>query len=126
MLNSGIGDDSIRARDILQGNDKLSKCKYQYTTGGFWIVNGPIFLTDHFMEHIFETENFDDWLCEPYHLKGVTEYLGEKTHGLILDMPLNSKFSINKIKIETIANEVIIGILGLTILRDSVKEVSDA
>lgn len=64
---------------------------------------------------LINPDNFDDWLCDPYHLHGETEYLGDKTHGIILNIPLKDKF-IDKIEMRATANEVIIGLLGLTII----------
>jgi len=37
--------------------------------------------------------------------------------GIILDLPLNPKKQLSKITVETIANEVVIGMMGVTLMK---------
>jgi len=60
-------------------------------------------------------ENLDDWLCDPFALSGFPQPLGEKTHALILDLDLGAEADIASLDLECLANEVLVGLLGVTV-----------
>jgi hypothetical protein len=60
--------------------------------------------------------NLDDWLCAPYAQTGLVQSLGEKTRALVLDMDLGRQCEIRSIELECLSNEVLVGLLGVTVL----------
>ena len=60
--------------------------------------------------------NLDDWLCTPYAQSGFVQYLGEKTHALILDLDLGEERRVESVELECLSNEVLVGLLGVTLL----------
>ena len=61
-------------------------------------------------------QNLDDWLCDPYAQAGLVQSLGEKTHALVLDMDLGQEVEIKDIELECLSNEVLVGLLGVTVM----------
>ncbi len=63
--------------------------------------------------------NIDDWLnyqtAAPYALSGCIQPLGEKAHANILCMDLGSEVYIESVSLTCVANEVLAGILGITV-----------
>ncbi len=59
--------------------------------------------------------NLDDWLCHPNAQTGLVQPLGEKTHALVLDMDLGEETEITQIELECLSNEVLVGLLGVTL-----------
>ena len=60
--------------------------------------------------------NLDDWLCNPYARSGFVQMLGEKTHARILDLDLGEETQIESCELECLSNEVLVGLLGVTLL----------
>ena len=60
--------------------------------------------------------NLDDWLSEPYAEHGFVQYLGQRTHALILDMDLGEVQQVASITLECLSNEVLVSLLGISIL----------
>ncbi|MBI4027550.1 MAG: DUF4450 domain-containing protein [Verrucomicrobia bacterium] len=65
---------------------------------------------------LINPDNLDDWLCTPYHQSGFTQYLGEKTHAVILNMDLGALQEIAWVRLDCLSNEVLVGLLGTTVL----------
>ena len=61
-------------------------------------------------------QNLDDWLCNPYAQTGFVQALGEKTHALVLDLDLGDAAQIESCELECLSNEVLVGLLGITVL----------
>ena len=47
---------------------------------------------------------------------GLVQSLGEKTHALVLDMDLGEEVEIKNIELECLSNEVLVGLLGITVM----------
>jgi len=62
-------------------------------------------------------ENFDDWLNSALQQQNETVYFSDFNHGIVQRINLDPKKELTKITIEAIANEIIIGLLGLSIRR---------
>ena len=62
-------------------------------------------------------ENFDDWLNAALQTQNETVYFSDYNHGLIQRITLDSQKELNKISMEAIANEVIIGLIGISIRK---------
>jgi hypothetical protein len=83
-----------------------------YMNDGFAFKSGPrpyrlIFKTGTL------TRNFDNYSS----IKGVTERAIEGGAGTVLDIPLNAGKELNALTLKTLANEVVIGIMSLTLER---------
>jgi hypothetical protein len=61
-------------------------------------------------------KDLDDWLCNPFAQSGFVQMLGEKTHGLILDLDLGQETQVENCELECLSNEVLVGLLGVTVL----------
>ena len=59
------------------------------------------------------TRNFDDYTD----IQGFTQYGIDGGAGTLLDLPLNAKKTLQRIHIESITNDVIIGLMSLTLQR---------
>ena len=57
-----------------------------------------------------------DWLCVPYAQAGLVQSLGETPHALVLDMDLGEEVEIKNIELECLSNEVLVGLLGVTVI----------
>ncbi|UOQ46588.1 hypothetical protein MUN88_10760 [Gracilibacillus caseinilyticus] len=66
-------------------------------------------------------ENIDDWLSEntssSYAQSGFIQDLGDGAHGNILSVDLGSSIKIESVEMETLSNEVMTGLLGMTVLE---------
>ncbi|UOQ86814.1 hypothetical protein [Gracilibacillus salinarum] len=66
-------------------------------------------------------ENMDDWLNEntssSYAQSGFIQDLGDGAHGNILSVDLGASMEVESIEMETLSNEVLTGLLGLTVLE---------
>jgi hypothetical protein len=61
--------------------------------------------------------DFDDWLVPALQTKNETVYFSDYNHGIVQKITLNAEKELLKISIEAIANEIIIGLLGINIRR---------
>lgn len=66
-------------------------------------------------------ENIDDWLKEntssAYAQSGFIQELGDGAHGNILSIDLGKAKDIESVELQTLSNEVLAGLLGLTVLE---------
>ncbi len=66
-------------------------------------------------------ENIDDWLKEntssAYAQSGFIQELGDRAHGNILSIDLGKAKDIESVELQTLSNEVLAGLLGLTVLE---------
>jgi len=62
-------------------------------------------------------DNFDDWLNASLQTQNETVYFSDYNHGMVQRITLNSQKELSKISIEAIANDVIIGLMGISIRR---------
>ena len=67
-------------------------------------------------EH-FNPENFDDWLNAALQTQNETVYFSDYNHGMVQRIALDSQKELSKISMEAIANEVIIGLIGISIRK---------
>ncbi len=68
-------------------------------------------------------ETIDDWLCNgtgaPYVQSGRAQALGDRgTHAVLQELDLGMEVEIQSVRFETLANEVLTGLLGITIVQD--------
>jgi hypothetical protein len=59
--------------------------------------------------------NFDDWLVASIQQSNETEYFSDFNHGIVQRIPLNRSKELKALKVRAVANEVIVGILGISI-----------
>ncbi len=69
-------------------------------------------------------ETIDDWLCngtgEPYVQSGRPQAMGDRgTHAVLQELDLGMEVEIQSVRFETLANEVLTGLLGITIVQDT-------
>ncbi|MFA6103664.1 MAG: hypothetical protein WCV67_09960 [Victivallaceae bacterium] len=62
-------------------------------------------------------ENFDDWLNAALQTQNETVYFSDYNHGMVQRIKLDTQKELSKISIEAIANEVIIGLIGISIRK---------
>ncbi len=62
-------------------------------------------------------ENFDDWLVAAVQQENETEYFSNFNHGIVQRIMLDPDKKLKRLKVRAIANEVIVGILGVSICR---------
>ena len=60
-------------------------------------------------------ENFDDWLNAALQTQNEPVYFSENNHGMVQRINLDPQKELIKISMEAIANEVIIGLIGISI-----------
>jgi hypothetical protein len=71
---------------------------------------------------LINPDNLDDWLSttsysiKSYAQSGFIQEFGANTHGLILDMDLGGLCQIDSVELECLSNEVLVGLLGLTLV----------
>ena len=63
--------------------------------------------------------NFDDWLNAAIQTQNETVYFSDYNHGMVQRIELDKEKELAKISIEAIANEVIVGIIGMSVLRSA-------
>jgi hypothetical protein len=61
--------------------------------------------------------NFDDFLHPAYQRKSDVLYIGEGTHALVVEIPLDSSKELKSLHAEAIANEVVLNILAVNLAR---------
>ena len=66
---------------------------------------------------LINPENFDDWLVGSVQQENDTEYFSDFNHGIIQRIPVNPSKELKALKVRAVANEVIVGILGISIQR---------
>ena len=64
-------------------------------------------------------ENFDDWLNAALQTQNETVYFSDFNHGTVQRIPLEPNKELESVSIEAIANEVIVGLLGISVLKAS-------
>ncbi len=62
-------------------------------------------------------DNFDDWLVAAVQQENETEYFSNYNHGIIQRITLNPSKELKALTVRTIANEVMVGVLGISICR---------
>ena len=62
-------------------------------------------------------ENFDDWLTSALQTQNETVYFSDYNHGIVQRIALDPEKELAEISVEAIANEIIIGLLGISIKR---------
>jgi hypothetical protein len=62
-------------------------------------------------------ENFDDWLVPSIQFKNETQYFSDYNHGIIQHIILNPSKELKALTVRATANEVIIGILGISVRK---------
>lgn len=67
--------------------------------------------------NLIHPENFDDWLNAALQTQNETVYFSDYNHGIVQIINLKPEKELVKISIEAIANEIIIGLLGISIRR---------
>lgn len=89
-----------------------------------WVENARITVhlsdgTRHELS-LIPPDNMDDWMginqVESYVQNGRIEKFGSNCHGNLLDIDLGGNVYITSVTLETVANEVLTGILGITVL----------
>ena len=65
--------------------------------------------------------NFDDFLIPAFQERNETVYFSDGTHGLVQKIALDPSKELSKFTVEAVANEVIVNILALTLLKDKEK-----
>lgn len=72
-------------------------------------------------------DNIDDWLnyqqSKPYALSGYVQMLDTKAHSNILSLDLGKTKNIESIDFECLSNEVLAGLLGVTVVTGEMKEI---
>ena len=61
--------------------------------------------------------NFDDWLNAALQTQNETVYFSDYNHGMVQRIELDSQKELAEISMEAIANEVIIGLLGISVRK---------
>ena len=88
-----------------------------------YVVNAElkVFYRDNSAETVklIPPENFDDFLIPAYQRDGETLYFSENTHGLILKIRLDPEKELKSISMQAVANEVIVNLLGVTLLKNA-------
>jgi len=67
--------------------------------------------------NLVNSENFDDWLNAALQTQNETVYFSNYNHGIVQRIILEPEKELAMISMEAIANEVIIGLLGISIRR---------
>ena len=66
--------------------------------------------------HLIHPQNFDDWLVPALQRENESFYFSNYNHGLVQRISLNPDKELAKLTIQAVANEVIIGVLGVALL----------
>lgn len=82
-----------------------AKLKVNYTDGTSETVD------------LIQPVNFDDFLIAAYQQQNETLYFSTGTHGSIQKITLDPARELKSLEAEAIANEVIVNILGITLLK---------
>ena len=65
---------------------------------------------------LINPDNLDDWLCIPFARDAYPQYIGEKTHALIVDMDVPLAERIDSVRLQCLSNEVLIALIAITVL----------
>jgi len=86
-----------------------------------WVENARFTVTyndgSNLIINLVHPRNFDDWLVPALQAENETVYFSDYNHGIVQIIVLEPKKELAKVSIEAIANEVIIGLLGMSIRR---------
>jgi hypothetical protein len=86
-----------------------------------WVENARFIVTydDGAREivNLTHPKNFDDWLVPALQAENETVYFSDYNHGIVQRIILEPQKELSKISIEAVANEVIVGLLGISIRR---------
>lgn len=66
---------------------------------------------------LINPDNFDDWLTPSIQTENDTQYFSDYNHGIIQRIMLNPSKELKTLTVCAVANEVIIGIIGISICR---------
>ena len=61
--------------------------------------------------------NFDDWLVAAVQTANETVYFSDYNHGLVQRVTLDASRDLKSLTVRAVANETVVGILGVTIRR---------
>ena len=61
--------------------------------------------------------NFDDFLHPAYQKSNDVFYIGEGTHALVQEIPLDASKELKALHVEAVANEVVLNILAVNLAR---------
>ena len=78
-------------------------------------ADGGIFMFD--ITRYTSVKNIDDWLVPALQMENETVYFSNYNHGIVQRIKLEPEKELAEISMEAIANEVIIGLLGISIRR---------
>ena len=69
-----------------------------------------------------DPETIDDWLGsglgKPYVQSGLAPTLGKGTHAVFQELDLGGEADIRSVTLETLSNETIVGLLGVTVMQE--------
>ncbi|OHB58855.1 MAG: hypothetical protein A2Y12_00355 [Planctomycetes bacterium GWF2_42_9] len=86
-----------------------------------WVENARLTVTyndkSKQVVNLIHPKNFDDWLVPALQQENETVYFSDYNHGIVQRILLNHQKEVSKLSIEAIANEIIIGILGISIRK---------
>ena len=68
-------------------------------------------------------DNFDDWLKPSCQSENETVYFSDYNHGTVQKIALDPNKDLKSLKIQAIANEVIVGVIGVSLRRENTSEV---
>jgi hypothetical protein len=66
---------------------------------------------------LINPDNFDDWLQPALQAENETVYFSNCNHGIVQRIKLEPNLELDEVSVEAVANEIIIGILGISIAR---------
>jgi hypothetical protein len=66
---------------------------------------------------LIHPHNFDDWLVPALQTENETVYFSDYNHATVQRISLDPAKELSSISIEAIANEIIIGVMGISIKR---------
>ena len=61
--------------------------------------------------------NFDDWLNASLQTENETAYFSDYNHGIVQRIALDSSKELESLVVRAVANEVIVGIIGVSVRR---------
>ena len=67
--------------------------------------------------YLVNPENFDDWLVPSIQQENETQYFSNYNHGIVQQIMLNPSKELKALTVRAVANEVIIGVLAISILK---------
>ena len=69
-----------------------------------------------------DPETIDDWLGsgkgKPYVQSGRAQSLGKGTHAVLQELDLGGEMDIHSVTLETLSNESMVGLLGITVMQE--------